>query len=101
VLHSPGSAFYITSPTASVQLEALVSDVVTPGVIVIAHGWGSRVFDPRGGVDPVVFGVNRNSLVSNEDLDPLSQVSPLNSTCVRVELVQAEDTDPSGGDAGP
>lgn len=89
-----GDTVRITSPTASVELEALVTDATRPGVIVIDHGWGSRVFDPRGGAEPIAFGVNRNSLVNNTDLDPLSQVSPLNSTCVRVDLLTVKVTEP-------
>ena len=70
-----------------------MTDATRPGVVVISHGWGSRVFDPRGGAEPVVFGVNRNALVGGTDIDPLSQVSPLNSTWVRVEplTVHLED----------
>jgi formate dehydrogenase len=80
-----GDRVRISSPSASLELPALVTDATRVGVVVIDHGWGSRVFDPRGGAEPVVFGVNRNALVNNTDLDPLSQVSPLNSACVRVE----------------
>ena len=85
----------ISSPVATLEVEALVSDATRPGVVVISHGWGSRVFDPRGGAEPVVFGVNRNALVSGTDLDPLSQVSPLNSTWVRVEPLTVRLEDPA------
>jgi formate dehydrogenase len=83
-----GDTVRVTSPTGSIELEALVTDVTRPGVVVVPHGWGSRVFDPRGGAEPIAFGVNRNTLVSNAEVDPLSQVSPLNSNCVRVELLE-------------
>jgi formate dehydrogenase len=89
-----GDTVRVTSPTASVELQALVTDATRPGVIVVAHGWGSRVFDPRGGAEPAAFGVNRNALVNGTDLDPLSQVSPLNSTCVRVDRVTVKATEP-------
>jgi formate dehydrogenase len=96
-----GDIVRITSPTASVEMEALITDVTRPGVVVAAHGWGSRVFDPRGGADPIVFGVNRNSLVNKTDLDPLSQVSPLNSTCVRVDRVTAKGAEARHGRGEP
>jgi formate dehydrogenase len=63
--------------------------------VVISHGWGSRIFDPRGGAEPVVFGVNRNSLVGNADVDPLSQTSPLNSAWVRVDPLTVDLSDPA------
>jgi formate dehydrogenase len=79
-----GDVVRVSSQVDSVEVEALVTDATRSGVVVISHGWGSRVFDPRGGAEPRVFGVNRNSLVSTE-IDPLSQTSPLNSAWVRVE----------------
>ena len=81
-----GDMVRVVSPIADLEVEAVVTDATRPGVVVISHGWGSRIFDPRGGSEPVVFGVNRNALVNNEDIDPLSQTSPLNSAWVRVEL---------------
>ena len=80
-----GDVVRVSSPTAAVEVEALVTDATRPGVAVISHGWGSRIFDPRGCAEPIVFGVNRNALVSNNEIDPLSQTSPLNSPWVRVD----------------
>ena len=80
-----GDVVRISSPTDSVEVEALVTDATRSGVVVVSHGWGSRAFDPRGGAEPRVFGVNRNSLVGT-DIDPLSQTSPLNSSWVRRAL---------------
>lgn len=37
------------------------------------------------------YGANRNLLVKNTDLDPLSQTSPLNSQAVRVDPVAGAD----------
>jgi formate dehydrogenase len=89
-----GDVVRISSPTGSLDVDALVTDATRPGVIVISHGWGSRVFDPRGGAEPLVYGVNRNSLVGT-DIDPLSQTSPLNSTWVRVEPLTVHLDDPA------
>ncbi|HZQ77914.1 MAG TPA: molybdopterin-dependent oxidoreductase [Acidimicrobiia bacterium] len=80
-----GDNVRVVSATGEIEVEAEVSDGARPGVVVLAHGWGSRVFDPRGGGEPVAHGVNRNLLVTGAEIDPLSQISPLNSTWVRVE----------------
>ncbi len=89
-----GDVVRISSPANSVEVEALVTDATRPGIVVISHGWGSRVFDPRGGAEPLVFGVNRNSLVGTE-IDPLSQTSNLNSAWVRVEPLTVHLEDPA------
>jgi formate dehydrogenase len=65
----------------------VVTEATRVGVIVIDHGWGSRIFDPRGGAEPVSHGVNRNLLVNGVDMDPLSQTVALNTACVRVDPV--------------
>ncbi len=61
-----------------------------PGVVIVDHGWGgSRVFDPRGGAEPMSFGVNRNLLVDGSPpVDPLSQTPALSSAFVGVERVR-------------
>jgi formate dehydrogenase len=89
-----GDTVRVSSPTNSVEVAALVNDAASPGVVVIDHGWGSRVFDPRGGAEPIAFGVNRNSLVSSTDIDPLSQTASLNTACVQVDLVTATPPSP-------
>jgi formate dehydrogenase len=89
-----GDVVRISSPTGALEVKALVTDATRPGVVVISHGWGSRVFDPRGGEEPIVFGVNRNALVGTE-MDPLSQTSPLNSASVRIEPLTVHLEDPA------
>jgi formate dehydrogenase len=56
-------------------------------VVIVDHGWGSRIFDPRGGSLPVSYGVNRNLLIDDVSVDPLSQTSALSSGYVGVERV--------------
>jgi formate dehydrogenase len=80
-----GDVVRVLSPVAQIELAATVSDQPRPGVVIIDHGWGSRVFDPRGGREPESYGVNRNLLVDGAQIDPLSQTTPLNSSYVRVE----------------
>ena len=82
-----GDLVRVTSLSASIELPATVSDAVSPGVVVIEQGWGSAVFDPTGAAPPDRSGVNRNALVSDTVLDPLSQIPALNSERVAIEPV--------------
>lgn len=82
-----GDRVRVHSPVGAVELTATVDDRPRPGVVVIAHGWGSRVFDPKDGSDALVYGVNRNLLVDGDPVDPLSQTPALNSSYVAVEPV--------------
>ncbi|MGH9035344.1 MAG: molybdopterin dinucleotide binding domain-containing protein [Acidimicrobiia bacterium] len=80
-----GDRVRVSSPSGAIELAATVSDASPPGVVTIEQGWGSSVFDPTGQVAPERYGVNRNALVNDTDLDPLSQMPVLNSQDVRVE----------------
>lgn len=53
----------------------------------MAHGWGSRIFDPMGGAPPESYGANRNLLVGGEAVDPLSGTPAMSSTYVAVERI--------------
>ena len=76
----------VTVSSASNQLQAIakLSTDIRSGVAVMEHGWGYRTFDPKTGEGTYNGGVNRNILVSNTDLDPLSRVPRLNGTRVNV-----------------
>ncbi|MGZ8802697.1 MAG: molybdopterin dinucleotide binding domain-containing protein [Mycobacterium sp.] len=75
----------VFSPVGAIELAASLSQRTRRGVILVDHGWGSRIFDPRGGADPESYGVNRNLLVDAGPLDPLSQTPALSSSYVGVE----------------
>ena len=81
-----GGRVRVFSAVAEVELIATVSDRPRRGLLIIDHGWGSRVFDPRGGGAPESYGVNRNLLVGGE-LDPLSQTSALSSGYVGIARI--------------
>ena len=83
-----GDLVRVSSAVGSVEIRARVSDMMRQGVVCIPHGWGTRTFDPTGRAAPQAFGVNRNVLVDSARIDPLSQTPALNSTAVRVELVE-------------
>ncbi|MGV0853389.1 molybdopterin-containing oxidoreductase family protein [Mycolicibacterium phlei] len=84
---SDGDLIRVSSPVGAIELSATVSEMPREGVVIVDHGWGSRVFDPRGGDTAMVYGVNRNLLVGAEPLDPLSQTPALSSQYVAVERV--------------
>ena len=79
-----GDLLEISSPVGQIQLAALVTDAVRPGSVCIDHGWGSRVFDPAGGGAPAGLGANRNLLVDNRAVDPLSGTAAFNDAFVAV-----------------
>ncbi len=81
---SDGDVVRVYSPVGEVKVRASLSDRPRRGVIVLDHGWGSRVFDPHGRSAPQSFGVNRNLLIDGEPVDPLSQTPAMSSTYVAV-----------------
>lgn len=82
-----GDRVRVFSPVNSIELEASVSDRPRRGVVIVDHGWGSRIFDPRGRAEPQSYGANRNLLIDAGPLDPLSQTSALSSSYVGVERI--------------
>jgi formate dehydrogenase len=80
-----GDTVRVFSEVAEISVAASLSDRARRGVVIVDHGWGSRIFDPRHDGVPQIYGVNRNLLVDNSSVDPLSQTSPLNSSYVGVE----------------
>lgn len=85
-----GDRVRVFSTVGAVELDAVISDRPRRGLLIIDHGWGSRVFDPRGGARPQSYGVNRNLLIGAE-VDPLSQTSVLSSAWVGIaKLDRAE-----------
>lgn len=82
-----GDRVRVFSPTGRLEVTAALSDRPRRGVVVLDHGWGSGVFDPRQGSPPDTYGVNRNLLADRTSIDPLSQTSALGSVYVGVERV--------------
>ena len=80
-----GDAVRVFSSVGEIELAASISDQPRRGVVIVDHGWGSRIFDPRRGGVPESYGANRNLLIDNMAVDPLSQTSPLSSSYVGVE----------------
>ena len=82
-----GDTVRVFSEVAEINLAASISGRARRGIVIIDHGWGSRIFDPRHDGEPETYGANRNLLVDGASVDPLSQTSPLNSSYVGVERV--------------
>jgi formate dehydrogenase len=80
-----GDMVRVSSPLGAIEVPARVSEDPRRGLVLVDHGWGSRVFDPRGATAPVSYGVNRNLLIDGSKLDPLSQTPALSSSWVAVE----------------
>jgi formate dehydrogenase len=77
----------VSSRTAALECVAQVNSAPRQGVVILGHGWGSRIFDPNDAQPPNVFGVNRNALVAAEDVDPLSGTPSFGVVEVAVERV--------------
>jgi len=82
-----GTDVLVESPVAIVTAAAVVTEATRPGVVIAEHGWGSAVCDPFT-VSVVRRGFNRNALVEDDALDPLSQVPRLNGQPVRVRRLE-------------
>lgn len=80
-----GDRVRVSSATGSLELTVTAGNGGRPGVVVIAHGWGSGVFDPRQPGQVQRWGENRNRLVDHKAIDPLSQTPLLNMTRVRID----------------
>ena len=83
-----GDRARVRSAAGAIELDVAVTEAPRPGVVIVEHGWGSRVFDPAGGGEPAVLGANRNLLTARTEEDPLSQMSAFNETWVAVERVR-------------
>lgn len=82
-----GERVQVYSDTNTVEAVVAINDTLRPGSVMMAQGWGSRVYDPLTG-NAQSIGVNRNLLVSNNDLDPLSAVPRLNGTPVAIRPLE-------------
>lgn len=87
-----GQRVRISSEVGSIELPIKLIDGGRPGVVTVAHGWGSRIFNPTSGEGPVTWGANRNLLVDRHQIDPIAQTPPFNATPVRVEALAPSPT---------
>jgi formate dehydrogenase len=79
----------VSSSAGSIEVPVKLAAGGRRGVVTIPHGWGSRVFNP-GQSESIEYGVNRNILVPNQSVDPLSQIAAFNAVPVHIEPVHIE-----------
>jgi formate dehydrogenase len=85
-----GDRIRIASRSGAVEVQALVTDEMTPGTVALPHGWGHaggwRLANEHAGA-------NYNLLTSAEpeDLEPLAGMTFLNGIAVRLERVGAAE----------
>jgi len=85
-----GDTVRITSAVDSLDCTAEVSNDPQMGVAILAHGWGSSVFDPHSGAPADLHGVNRNALVSDTNVDALSGTPAFGIAAVRIARLEPE-----------
>lgn len=81
-----GDRLEVRSAAGVISARALLSDAIRPGAVVMVQGWGSPVLDPASPTELFRRGNERNKLVSDADLDPLSAVPRLNGTLVSITV---------------
>lgn len=82
----------VSSANGQIELPVHLVEGGTRGVVAVAHGWGSQVYDPSGQQKTAPLGANRNELTSRHDIDPLSQLPIFNGTPVRIEPIEETPT---------
>lgn len=82
-----GDLLEIRSGAGSITSRAMLSQDIRRGVAVAAQGWGSPLYDPQTSTEVFRKGNDRNKLVGDADLDPLSAVPRLNGTPVSITRI--------------
>ena len=77
----------VRSDTSTIRACATLSDDIRRSTVVLAQGWGSPLLDPATSTVAYLRGNERNKLVSDADLDPLSAAPRLNGTLVAISRI--------------
>jgi anaerobic selenocysteine-containing dehydrogenase len=72
----------ISSAIGEIEVTAVLSDDLMPGVVCIPHGWGHEA--GAGAVAAAKPGANCNALIDRGVIEPLSGMSFLNGVPVTV-----------------
>ena len=91
-----GEQVRVASSVGEVSVEVEITDVVSPGVVCLPHGWGHREEGTWGPVAALRPGVNSNLLTSSSGLDLLSGTAVLNGIPVTVapSVARPEEGEP-------
>jgi anaerobic selenocysteine-containing dehydrogenase len=84
-----GADVRVSSRVGAIELPALVTDEIMPGVVSIPHGWGHDADGVSLRVAREHAGTNSNILADEELLEPLSGTAVLNGIPVEVAPVGA------------
>lgn len=84
---SDGEAAVLRSASGTIELTAVVTDAIMPGVVSVPHGWGHDFKDTRLSVAREHAGANVNELGDSGLMEPLSGTAVLNG--IPVELAAA------------
>jgi anaerobic selenocysteine-containing dehydrogenase len=84
-----GEPVRVTSRAGAIELPALVTDDVMPGVVSIPHGWGHGAPGAELRVAAAHAGANSNVLTDELALEPLSGTAILNGIPVELAPVHA------------
>lgn len=86
-----GDAVLLSSAAGAVTARVMVSGSIRARTLVLAHGWGSPLYDPASGHSVFCKGQARNKLVGSSELDPLSAVPRLNGAWVTLRRAGPSD----------
>ncbi len=73
----------------SITIPSEITEDIIAGTISIPHGWGHHEKDTKMEVAQADAGVNSNTLMSHERLDPLSYNSAFNGHPIRIRKISS------------
>lgn len=80
-----GQRVRVQSRVGMIEVEAVASDEMMPGVVSLPHGWGHARPGVQMGIASAQPGVSANDLTDERQLDAVSGNAALNGVPVRVE----------------
>lgn len=87
-----GDMVGVTSTTASVEIEVIVTTAVRPGVVSLPHGWGHAADGIRIHQAASAPGANVNALVDNVEVEPVCFSPIFNGVPVTVSALATTST---------
>jgi len=83
-----GQSVTIKSRVGSIQVAAVITDAICPGVVSIPHGWGHGRKGVRLGVAAALPGVSVNDITDELVADKVSGTAAFNAVPVSIEPVE-------------
>lgn len=84
-----GDLVRVSTKKAAIDIPAEVTDTLSPGVVSIPHGWGHGKLSGKLTVAAANPGVNVNTIVDYDDVDPLTWNGRLNGMPVEIMKLEA------------